>query len=302
MTTQIGFIGLGAMGLPMLENLARGEDHSIHAYDLSDAPFELLARHEAWGKSLFRAGDLVGLSSCETVILMLPNSAAVDAAVLGGGRGPGLADTLARGARIIDMSSSDPIETRRLATSLAMRDIDLVDAPVSGAVARARTATLSIMVGAREGVLEAIRPLLSRMGSVIIPCGEVGSAHAMKALNNYVYAAGLRAVAEAVLVAERMALDTAVFAQVLNTSSGRNVASETKLAQFILSGSYAGGFLMRLQAKDLAIADRLREQADVAADQLAACAALWAQAAEAMPGADNTAIYSYLRDVAGPAS
>lgn len=71
--------------------------------------------------------------------------------------------------------------------------------------------------------------------------------------------------------------------EVLNVSSGRNVASETRLAQFILSGSYAGGFLMQLQAKDLAIADRLRAQAGVAAGQLAACATLWAAASREKP-------------------
>ena len=299
MRKRIGFIGLGAMGLPMLENLARGNEYEIHAYDLSDTPFVKLEKHTSWSTSLFRAQSFAAFSCCQTVILMLPNSAAVNSVVLGGKEESGVANALQPGARIVDMGSSDPIETQRLAAILEPLGIKLVDAPVSGAVAKAKTGELAIMVGARGDELDAVRPLLSCMGSSIISCGEVGSAHAMKALNNYVYAAGLRAVAEAVLIAEKSGLDTTVFAEVLNASSGRNVATETKLKQFILPGEYAGGFLLRLQAKDLAIADRLRIQSGIEAGQLAACAALWAQATEAMPDADNTAIHRYLRNVSG---
>lgn len=296
MRKRIGFIGLGAMGLPMLENLARETEYEIYAYDLSDTPFTRLEKHTSWLTSLFRAHGLAEFSSCQTVILMLPNSAAVNSVVLGGKGESGIANTLRRGARIVDMGSSDPIETQHLAAILQPLGIKLIDAPVSGAVAKAKTGELAIMVGARGDELDAVRPLLSCMGSSIIPCGEIGSAHAMKALNNYVYAAGLRAVAEAVLIAEKSGLDTSVFAEVLNASSGRNVATETKLKQFILPGEYKGGFLLRLQAKDLAIADRLRIQSGIEAGQLAACAALWAQATEAMPDADNTAIHRYLRN------
>ena len=301
MRKRIGFIGLGAMGLPMLENLARGSEYEIYAYDLSDTPFVKLEKNASWLTSLFRAQTFAAFSSCQTVILMLPNSAAVNSVVLGGKGESGLANALQPGARLVDMGSSDPIETQRLAAILKPLGIKLLDAPVSGAVAKAKTGELAIMVGARGDELDAVHPLLSCMGSSIISCGDVGSAHAMKALNNYVYAAGLRAVAEAILIAEKSGLDTTVFAEVLNASSGRNVATETKLKQFILPGEYAGGFLMRLQAKDLAIADRLRMQSGIEAGQLAACAALWAQATEAMPDADNTAIHRYLRNVSGVA-
>jgi 3-hydroxyisobutyrate dehydrogenase len=125
--------------------------------------------------------------------------------------------------------------------------------------------------------------------------GAVGSAHAMKALNNYVYAAGLLAVSEAVLIAERMQLDPAIFADVLNASSGRNVASETKLKQFIIPRDFAGGFAMALQAKDIATATRLQAVTGVDAPLLALCDGFWKDAlAQAEPGADNTAIYCHV--------
>src|SRR5688572_7455290 len=127
MRNRIGFIGLGAMGLPMLENLARGNEYEIYAYDSSDTPFVKLEKHASWSTSLFRAQSLAAFSSCQTVILMLPNSAAVNSVVLGKGQS-GLANALEPGARIVDMGSPDPIETQRLAAILKSLGIKFVDA------------------------------------------------------------------------------------------------------------------------------------------------------------------------------
>lgn len=295
MPQAIGFVGVGAMGLPMLENLVSSTNARLIAYDMSDTPFRHLATLSAWGDRLSRAVSLADLGACEVVILILPNSLITNAVVLGEGDGPGLIDALHPGATIIDMGSSDPIETRRLAGLLANRGIDLVDAPVSGAVARARTGDLAIMVGGDMAVLERLRPLLETMGSTLLPVGRTGDAHAVKALNNYVYAAGLLAVSEALCIAEAQGLDLEKLTDVLNVSSGRNVASETKIRQAILPGSYDAGFLMRLQAKDLRIAEALANEVGMPADQLALCTRLWNAASSENPEADNTAIHRYLK-------
>jgi len=139
-------------------------------------------------------------------------------------------------------------------------------------------------------------------GETLIHTGAVGSAHAMKALNNYVYAAGLLAASEALLIAQRMDLDLEVFTDVLNASSGRNVATETKLRQFIVPGSYNGGFALALMAKDLRTADALQTLAGVPASQLSLCTALWQRALADMPaGVDNTEIHRYLQGLEAPA-
>ena len=297
MRERVGFVGLGVMGLRMLENLLGDEALEIHAYDTSEEPFRRLERHDAWGVRLFRAADVAALAQCRKTILMLPNSRVTNEVVLGAGERTGLGAVLASGADIIDMGSSNPLETRRLAELLAGRGVHLTDAPVSGAVVKASNGTLTIMVGAAADspTFDRLRPLLSRMGTTLLPAGGVGAAHAMKALNNYVYAAGLLAVSEAELIARRLGLDSQCFARVLNASSGRNVASETKLEPFILTGRYADGFALRLQAKDLAIADALRVESGACAEQLAHCCALWSDALEAMPDAANTAIHLYLK-------
>lgn len=298
MRRKIGFIGLGMMGLPMLENLATAPDLQILAFDTAAAPFATLASHAAWGDTLHRADTLAELAECAIVITMLPNSPITNLVIAGDAHHRGLVDILAGGATIVDMGSSNPGDTRKLADTLAARGIALVDAPVSGAVAKARAGTLAIMAGGDPAHVAAVRPLLEYMGDTLIETGAVGSAHAMKALNNYVYAAGLLAASEAMLIAQRMDLNAEIFARVLNASSGRNVATETKLTQFIIPRTFNAGFALRLQAKDLATAAGLQTLADVEAPQLTLCATLWKQAIETLdPRADNTEIIRYLESM-----
>lgn len=259
-----------------------------------DSDRERLASLAAdWPGKLRAAASLGELVGCDTVITMLPNSRETNQ-VLAEGENP-LIHVLRPDALVIDMGSSDPVETARLAGLLNAAGIQLVDAPVSGSVAKAESGQLSIMVGADSDLLERARPLLEVMGSIILPTGRVGSAHAMKALNNYVYAAGLLAGCEALLAVRAMGLDADTFVDILNASSGRNVATETKLRQFILSGSFSGGFSLPLQAKDLATAKRLGDSAGLDMPQLLRVASLWSDAVAVLPAeADNTAIYRYL--------
>lgn len=292
----IGFIGLGMMGLPMLENLAAQGSFDIRAFDTSDAPFEKLSAHPAWGKTLRRARALDDFASLDAVITMLPNSAITNAVVAGAAGKPGLVDVLTPGTIVIDMGSSNPGDTMKLATLLAEAGSTLIDAPVSGAVAKARTGTLTIMLGGPEAACERARPILEKMGNNLIATGKVASAHAMKALNNYVYAAGLLAASEALLIASRLDLDLERFTDVLNASSGRNVATETKLRQFIIPGNFSAGFALRLQAKDIATAATLQTLTGIEAPQLNLCKALWTEAGGALEaGADNTEIFRFLQ-------
>ncbi len=301
MNTKIGFIGLGAMGLPMAENLACGPGFEVRALNRSDRPFASLAAHPAWGRTLFRAASLADLADCGTVITMLPDSPTTNVVVLGGAGRPGLADILAQGATIVDMGSSDPVETLGLIEKLAPFGIRLIDAPVSGGVARARTGELTIMVGTDRAGLEPLRPLLATMGKTFFATGKPGAAHAIKALNNYLFAAGLLAATEALAIAEAMDLDLETFVDILNASTGRNVATATKLKEAILPGTFEGSFTLGLQAKDLATADSLRAFTGQKAQQLRLCREIWAAAVEALDGnADNTEIFRYVRGSATP--
>lgn len=226
------------------------------------------------------------------LITMLPNGAIVRGALVGSGSA---VDALQSGALVIDVSSSAPTETRQLAVDLRARDIFLIDAPVSGGVRRAVDGSLAIMVGGDPEQIELARPILQIMGKTVIATGPIGSGHAVKALNNYVSAAGFTAACEAALVAEQFGVDPNVLIDVLNASTGRNISTELKMKPFILSGSFASGFSMALMAKDLRTAADLAEHLNIRAEGAHAAAALWAQALSAFGnGADHIEIYRFL--------
>jgi 3-hydroxyisobutyrate dehydrogenase len=276
---HVGFVGLGMMGRPMAMNLA-AKQVPLTTFDAAGVTLEGVP-------AVADASALAG--ACRLIILMLPDSKAV-ASVMGG-----LLPALQPGSLVIDMGSSEPGETRRWAEALAEKGCAMLDAPVSGSVPKARAGTLAIMVGGADADFTRAEPVLRAMGEAIIRTGAVGSAHAMKALNNYIYAAGLLAVSEAAQMAEAQGLDLGIFAQVLNASSGRNIASETKLAQEITSRRYAGGFQLGLMRKDLETAGGIAQATGAEAPLLALLRARWTEALAVLgPRADNTEIHRYI--------
>jgi 3-hydroxyisobutyrate dehydrogenase len=287
----VGFIGLGMMGLPMARSLLR-RGRSLIACDMSEAARAALAEDAAPGAVRFADTPAGVADAAEVIVLMLPDSRIVAQVMEGEG---GLLPALRAGQLVIDMGSSVPAETRRLAALAAARGAMLVDAPVSGSVVKARAGTLAIMAGGEDAAWAKAEPVLRDMGETLIRTGAVGSAHAMKALNNYVYAAGLLATAEALRMAEALDLDLPVFADVLNASSGRNIATETKVKQEILPGRYQGGFQLGLMRKDLETAGAIAAETGFDAQSLALCRALWTDAVAALgPKADNTEIHRFL--------
>jgi len=277
---QVGFIGLGMMGKPMAMNLV-SKGVTLTTLDAAGVTIEG-ATPAADPASLAEAARLV--------ILMLPDSRVV-ASVM-----QALLPALRPGSLVVDMGSSEPGETRRWAEALQARGCAMLDAPVSGGVTKARAGTLAIMIGGEDADYARAEPVLRATGENLIRTGAIGSAHAMKALNNYVYAAGLLAVSEAAQLAEAQGLDLGIFAAVLNASSGRNIASETKLAQEITSGRYAGGFQLGLMRKDLETAGSISEQTGVPAGMLQLCRDLWTEAlSEYGPKVDNTEIHRFLK-------
>jgi 3-hydroxyisobutyrate dehydrogenase len=291
---RIGLVGLGHMGRPIAARLlAGGVPLSVF-----DARREAMA--ESGGTPATSLADLARRS--DVVITLLPDGAAVRRAVLGAGT-PGedrLLDGLAAGAVVVDMGSSSPTGTQTLGTALAARGVGLVDAPVSGGVRRAADGTLAIMVGGDAATIARCRSLLERIGERIFPTGPLGSAHAMKALNNLVSAAGLLAAGEALLIGRKFGLDPELMVDVLNASTGRNNATEHKLKPFVLSRSFASGFSLALMVKDLSTATALADETGTPAPFSAECRALWARAGAALEAdADHTAVVRWLETLAG---
>ncbi|MDR2215967.1 MAG: NAD(P)-dependent oxidoreductase, partial [Nevskiaceae bacterium] len=181
-----------------------------------------------------------------------------------GGSASGLAAVLQRGTIAVDMSSADPAGTRALGQALQPFGVTLVDAPVSGAVPRATDGTLTIMIGCDDAEAAArVKPVLLAMGNRLFDTGALGTGHAMKALNNFVAAAGYSAAAEALLAGKRFGLDNARMIEVMNVSTGRNFNTEVVMREHVVEGRFASGFALELLAKDVHIAADLMRTVDL---------------------------------------
>ncbi len=281
------FVGLGQMGLPMAKRcIAAG--FQVRGADPSATARETFA---AAGGKAFATGKEAA-QSASALITMLPDSKIVCEAVLGAN---GVASVLAKDALIIDMSSSVPVDTQSLGKVLAEQGIGLIDAPVSGGVRRAVDGTLSIMAGGDAALVERARPVLQAMAKSVFATGPLGSGHAMKALNNYVSAAGLVAACEALLIGRRFGLAPDTIIDVLNASTGKNNSTDVKMKQFVISESFASGFSLALMAKDLRIAADLSKIVGVDPSNAETIAKLWESARESLDkGADHTAIYRFI--------
>lgn len=292
---QVGFVGVGSMGSQLVRRLA-GAGFTVSAFDRD--PAALAALSDVSG--IRPAASLHDLADCEPVITMLPGGDAVRAVLLGGPDGDGLARHLPAGATVVDMSSSAPQGTVELADRLRDHHVRLVDAPVSGGVARAADGTLSIMLGGESADLDALRPVVEVLGSQIHHTGPVGTGHAAKALNNMLSAAGLTVAVEVLTVAARFGLDPETMLEVLNASTGGNNSTENKIAQQVFSRAFAGGFATQLMVKDLATAMDLAHQTATPVPVSAACMAEWNAALHEIGGEiDHTAIARYIEQRAG---
>jgi 3-hydroxyisobutyrate dehydrogenase len=226
----------------------------------------------------------------DALITMLPDGDAVREAVLDALPG------LNPGAVVIDMGSSDPAGTRALGVALSKNNIDMVDAPVSGARFKAKDGTLAIMVGGDKETVAKVMPVLQKLGTEIFHVGPLGAGHAVKALNNYLGAAGTLAGFEALLIAQAFGLEPKPMLDAINASTGRNSTTVRKIPQDVLTGAFASGFKLALMAKDVGIAAELARGLKVKTPFLTETLKHWRAAQKKLPReADHTEIYKYLK-------
>ena len=281
------------MGYPMAHLLATA-GHTVAVMDLNSAA---VARFVSEHAGAIATADLKDLHDVDIAITMLPDSNAVDAIILGSNGKQGLHDLLKKGATVVDMSSSEPMRSRELAKALAAKGLNYLDAPVSGGVKRANDGSLAVMVGGDAAVLEQCENILKTMGKNLTHVGPHGAGHAMKALNNYVSAAGLVATAEALHVGKAFGLDPDLMVSILNSSTGKNNTTENKAKQFMLSGAFNSGFSLSLMAKDLGISMGLGQAMNYPMPLGKEVLQIWRDADKSLgKGADHTEMYRFLDD------
>jgi 3-hydroxyisobutyrate dehydrogenase len=289
----VGFVGLGAMGSRMVRNLKGAADLLVFDTD----PTRAADAAEAVSGTL--AKDLSAMAAADAVILMLPNSAIVDA-VLTGTDGPGLLDILPSGSLVLDMSSSDPTHTVKNAELAQESGITLIDAPVSGGIAGAEAGELAIMAGGTQVAFERAMPLLDRLGSRIVRVGDIGAGHALKALNNLLAATILAATSEVFAVGRKYGLDPATMHNVINASSGGSFMTNILWPKAVLPRTWDFGFTLQLMEKDVRVAMSLIEATGVPTVLAEANAGIWARALEeAPPGVDMSEMALRMERAAG---
>ncbi len=289
----IGFIGLGSMGWPMASLLHKA-GYPLLVIDASTERAQKFAKEI--GGTVATSNHALA-QGADVIVTILPTSAIVDSVL----NGPeGVIAGLRPDAVIVEMSSGVPTITRTLAEQVAAAKGHLVDAPVSGGVPRAITGELAIMFGGSTALLERVRPVLECMGNAITHTGDVGSAHAMKALNNLVSAGGFLIGVEALLIGKRFGLDPAAMVDVLNASTGMNNSTQKKFKQFVLSGKYNAGFGLDLMVKDLSIALGIGKDTNTPTPFASLCREMWAASAAMLgPGQDHTAVAKMSEKLAG---
>lgn len=196
--STIAFIGMGIMGRPMAGNLLQA-GHQLHLYSRSGVPQDLLERGAKRCRSSAEAA-----SRAELIITMVSDTAAVEQVLFGK---DGVAEGLAPGSLVIDMSSISPDETRRFAARINQLGCDYLDAPVSGGEVGAKAATLAIMVGGPARAFERARPLFEKMGKNITLVGGNGDGQTCKVANQIIVALNIQAVGEGLLFASKMGAD-----------------------------------------------------------------------------------------------
>jgi 3-hydroxyisobutyrate dehydrogenase len=245
---NIGFIGIGVMGAPMASHIA-GAGYTIAIHDIDRTRTERLAlEHE---NILVAETPEAVAEVSDIVITMLPSGEYVREVALGEA---GLIEGFRSGGLLLDTSSSEPWITLETARALALKGVDMVDAPVSGALAGAQAAELVFMVGGEEGPVSRILPLLHVMGKKLFHLGPLGSGHAMKCINNLVTAMTFMATAEGITIGKRYGLDPEVMTDVLNVSTGMSWISQTHIKQRIISRKFDDPFRLDLMVKDIGIA------------------------------------------------
>ena len=241
---NVGFIGLGIMGKPMVANLIKG-GHTLFLASRSGVPQDLTA---AGGKACASAKEVA--QKADIIITMVPDTPDVEKALFGK---DGVAEGLSAGKIVVDMSSISPIETKVFAERIKNAGADYVDAPVSGGEVGAKNAALTIMVGASEAAFAKVKPLFELMGKNITLVGDVGAGQICKVCNQIIVALNIEAVAEALLLASKAGVDPGRVRTALMGGFASSRVLEVH-GERMVKRTFDPGFRIELHQKDLNLA------------------------------------------------
>jgi 2-hydroxy-3-oxopropionate reductase len=247
MAEQIGFVGLGIMGKPMVRNLVKA-GYQVVVHNRSRGAVDELAAESDAVTPASTPKDVA--SQVKTVITMLPDSPDVRDVVFGEN---GLLEALGEGSLLIDMSTIAPATAIEVTNALAERGAAALDAPVSGGDKGAIAGTLSIMVGGKTDDFERARPIFEAVGKTIVHVGDAGAGQTVKACNQVVVALNYAAVSEALVLGAKSGVDPEKIVEVLSGGLAASRVLEMR-GPTMIQHQFDPGFRINLHRKDLGIA------------------------------------------------
>ncbi|MCB5301835.1 2-hydroxy-3-oxopropionate reductase [Yersinia bercovieri] len=240
---KIGFIGLGIMGKPMSKNLLKA-GYSLIVLDRNAAALDELLSAGATAAATPKALA----AECDIIITMLPNSPHVKEVVLGEN---GVIEGARPGAVLIDMSSIAPLASREISEALAVKQVAMLDAPVSGGEPKAIDGTLSVMVGGDKAVFDNCFDIMKAMGGSVVHTGDIGAGNVTKLANQVVVALNIAAMSEALVLATKAGVNPDLVFQAIRGGLAGSTVLEAK-APMVMDRNFKPGFRIDLHIKDLA--------------------------------------------------
>lgn len=239
---KIGFIGLGIMGKPMSKNLIK-KGYEVVVYNRSkDSVEELMALGAEAGSTPKEVAE-----KSDIIITMLPNSPQVLEVCLGEN---GVIEGAKEGQVVIDMSSIDPLKSRELSQALAEKNVEFLDAPVSGGEPKAIDGTISVMVGGNKEIFDKCYDIMMAMAGSVVYVGEVGAGNITKLANQVIVALNIAAMSEAFSLATKAGVDPELVYQAIRGGLAGSTVLDAK-APLVMDRKFDPGFRIELHIKDL---------------------------------------------------
>lgn len=290
---KVGFIGLGAMGLPMAKRVLGAGHEMFTTFHQRRQPADELAGLGA--QVVATPADVA--RSAEVIITVVPADAELRETVFAP---EGLLAGLERGKVLIDMTTGTALCLKEVEEAVTAAGVKVLDAPVSGGTPAAAQGTLTIMVGGDAGLLEEYRPLLETMGKNIVHVGPVGQGKVVKMVNQMMAAAHLLIIGEGFALGVKCGADPQTLYEVIKTSSGYSKMMDLRLPGFLLTGTFEAGFKLDLMKKDVNLALDSARSLNVPVLLTSAVAQVFSAASTAgKGGADFSAAAQFLADLAG---
>ena len=288
---RVGFIGLGNLGLPLAVNAVRGE-HDVKGFDVNPDRLRALAQDGGMvARSVSEAAEFG-----EVVITVLPDAPDVEAVALGGG---GIVHAMSASSIYIDMSTIDPLSTRRIGSAFAERGMEMIDAPVARTLEMAWQGKSLLMLGGNPDAIERARPVLNAVSEVTIYCGPLGNGSATKLTNNFLANGFLAIVAEALGIAIKSGLSLETVLETVRKTGTFNKMMLETLPAHAFKGDFSPGFRSKLAQKDQRLALGVAESYGIHAPVGTAALGVLSEVVEAFPDLDLSAVLKLREDQAG---